>query len=375
MNNPFSYQNDLTGFRNTIQSQTSRHDALIQQAQSRALGKKRELIQRAKDVKAAGEELVKQGLEGAAIPHAGKAIYRGGKAVYNALRGGTKSAAQQEPEAEDLDGRVNITQVNNTSSGAPESNVTADQEVRTGTRFGEIDEADLTGSAPFTRPSVPRPTPSEGTANPDVGRGFGDIDESELTRSAPFTRSQRPQITEQVSNAEEQASDNAARLSSNLEDQARSGVSQVTEGAENAENAVNDALSAGRNATQNALSSVSEGAEEASQGLSNAISSASSGVEDLTSGLSSGLEEGLSTGISALSDATAATSWIPFVGEVLGGVTAAAALGAAGYGLYEEIVGGDQEQKAEDTIVKPQAVPKLNVAGAFIAPQQTSVET
>lgn len=371
MNNPFSYQNDLTGFRNTIQSQTSRHDALIEQAQSRALGKKRELIQRAKDVKSAGEELVKQGLEGAAIPHAGKAIYKGGKAIYNALRGGTKPAAQQEPEAEDLDDRVDINSVNNTSSGAPESSLTADQEVRTSRPFGEINEADLRGSAPFTNPSAPRPTPSEGTANPDVGRGYGDIDESEISRSAPFSRSQTSQITQQVSNAEEQASDNAARLSSTLEDQARSGVSQVTEGAEDAENAVNDALSSGRNA----LSTITE---DAGEGISNAISGATSGIEDLTTGVTSGLEDGISAATGALGElesVTAATSWIPFVGEVLGGVTAAAALGAAGYGLYEEISGGDAESKAEQANIKPQAVQKLNVAGAFIAPQQTSVET
>ena len=66
------------------------------------------------------------------------------------------------------------------------------------------------------------------------------------------------------------------------------------------------------------------------------------------------------------------TSWIPVAGEVLGGLASLGGLIAAGVGLYDEVVGENQESEAEKTSTSFQK-PAINVAGTFIAPQQRSV--
>ncbi len=369
MNNPFSYQNDLTGFRSQISANINKHDNIVAQAQSRAVSRKNALIQRAKDVKASGEELVKQGLEGAAIPHAGKAIYKGGKAVYRALTGNQTAAGQQSGNSQ-LDSN-NTDSLNSTSRGGP-TDGTEDQQVDTG------DGVEMTG----------RGGPVEGTASEPGANAFGEIDENTLTQSSPFTRniSRGSDITGRVGEAEQEASNNAEQLAQQTSQQAEDAVSNLQSTAQEGENAVNDALSSGRNAVDNAISGVGEDlqatADGISEGLSNAVSggledlasSGGSALDGVTGAVTGGIEDGVGAGISALAEATGATSWIPFIGEVMGGVTAAAALGAAGYGLYEEIKGGDEVDQAEQAKLNVPQAPKLNVAGSFIAPQQTSVQ-
>lgn len=364
MNNPFSYQNDLTGFRSQISANVNKHDNIVALAQSRAVSRKNALIQKAKDVQSKGEELVKQGLEGAAIPHAGKAIYKGGRAVYNALTGNNTAAGQQSGNSQ-LDSN-NTDSINSTSRGQPTDGV-EDQPINTG-------EVEMTGR--FTA------QPVEGTSTEPGSNAYGEIDEDALTNSSPFTRNQArgSEITQRVADAEQEASNNAERLSSNAAQDAEDAIGNLQSTAQEGENAVSDALSSGRNAVDNVVSGVGDDLEGAADGLSEAVSNITSDAGDLLSsggsaldGVSGALSEGVGAGISALSEATAATSWIPFVGEVMAGVTAATALGAAGYGLYEEIAGGDQLDAAEDAKLNVPPPPKLNVSGSFIAPQQTSV--
>ena len=352
MNNAFSYQNDLTGFRSQIANDINKHDNIIALARSRAVGKKNELIQKARDVQEKGQELVKQGLEGVAIQHAGKSIYKGGKAIVNALR--NRGAASMQPENDQIDSN-NVNSINSTSRGDPEDGF-EDQNVDTG------QGVEMTGG--------PTSQPVEGTATETSSRAFGEIDENTLTNSSPFTQNQprSSDITQRVGNAEEEASQGAEQLSSQgeeLSSQAQSALSNV---GEQAENSVSNALESGRGAIS-----------EAADGVSDAVDALTSGASDAAGALAGVLGEttaegAAAAGISALATATGATAWIPFVGEVMGGITTAAALGAAGYGLYEEITGGDAVNQAENSKLNIPAPPKLNVGGSFIAPQQTSVE-
>ncbi len=328
MNNPFNYQNDLTGFRSTLATEVAKHDQNVSNAYQRAVGQKADIVAKAKELKSAGEELVKQGLEAEVIPVAGKAVFKGGKAVATALKNRFGGSASE-------------------SSGPVEegSQVSGDP-VR------------VEGSGDVELPSIgENPAPVSSSNQP-----FGEIDENTLSNSSPFTRNQ-PRATdmvERVGNAEQTASNEAENLGSRAEQTAQEGAEAIGDTAEGAGNAISEAVQGATTAGEDALAGAGE-----------AISGAAEGAIGAATGA---IEGGVGAATEGLIDAAAATSWIPFVGEVLGGIAAASALGAAGYGLYEEIKGGAAESAAEASKLQIAPTPKLNVAGSFVAPQQTSVE-
>ena len=67
----------------------------------------------------------------------------------------------------------------------------------------------------------------------------------------------------------------------------------------------------------------------------------------------------------ALAETASLTSWIPFVGEVVGGLAAVGGLVEAGIGVVKEIQGSAEEQTADKmpSHLAPNQIPKLNVAG------------
>ena len=121
---------------------------------------------------------------------------------------------------------------------------------------------------------------------------------------------------------------------------------------------------------------VNAGADGA-EGASNLATGLGEGAEDLAETGASTLGDlgGMAAGESALADAAAATSWIPFVGEVLGGIAAVGGLVAAGVGIYDDIKGGGLQQKADDmaSSLKKSQLPSVSVAGAYSAPLASSV--
>ncbi len=327
MNNPFNYQNDLTGFRSTLATEVAKHDQNVSNAYQRAVGQKADIVAKAKELKSAGEELVKQGLEAEVIPVAGKAVFKGGKAVATALKNRFGGSASE-------------------SSGPVEEGEATGDPVR------------VEGSGDVELPSIgENPAPVSSSNQP-----FGEIDENNLSDSPPLTRNQ-PRATdmvERVGNAEQTASNEAENLGSRAEQTAQEGAEAIGDTAEGAGNAISEAVQGATTAGEDALAGAGE-----------AISGAAEGAIGAATGA---IEGGVGAATEGLIDAAAATSWIPFVGEVLGGIAAASALGAAGYGLYEEIKGGAAESAAEASKLQIAPTPKLNVAGSFVAPQQTSVE-
>ena len=121
--------------------------------------------------------------------------------------------------------------------------------------------------------------------------------------------------------------------------------------------------------------SLAEGAGDVAQGVGDAISAGAEGASDAIAGGAEAAEGAAGAAAEGLAEAAAATSWIPFVGEILGAAAAATGLAAAGYGVYEEIAGGAKEAAAEKipgTLNRNQ-LPSANLAGGYIAPVASSV--
>lgn len=374
MNNPFNYQNDLTGFRSQLATEVAKHDQNVQNSIARAVGEKQKIVAKAKELKSAGEELVKQGLEAEIVPVAVGKAYKGGKALYSAVKNRFSSVAGEENPVQSIGSENTLGDITGQlpSDGqvpVPRAGVATENTTSSG--GGEIEMSDLSQPAEGGAMDINEPT--------DV---FGGISEEDLMGSAPFTRSSRPppgnQMAERVGQAEQTASENAENLASNAEQSAREGAEAVQsvgesigQEASNAGNAISDAVSGAEQTASEAISGAGEALSGAGDAVSSGISALSSGAGDLTG---EGIEGAIGTASGELAELAGATSWIPFVGEVFGGLAAIGGLATAGYGLYEEIKGGDDESKAEQQKIQPRAVPKLNVAGSFIAPQQTSVE-
>ncbi len=79
------------------------------------------------------------------------------------------------------------------------------------------------------------------------------------------------------------------------------------------------------------------------------------------------------TAAESLGEISAATSWIPIVGEVLAASAAAAGIGVGISGLVEEGQGGDAEKKAEDMTDTAPKAPAMNVAGTYVTPTRSSL--
>ncbi len=355
MNNAFNYQNDLTGFRSQLSEITKNHDNAVANAAAVAIGTKSRLIQKAKDLKEAGDSLVKQGLEAEIVPTAGAAIYKGGRALYGKVAQKLGGAADEVAES----GGNSIESISSSAGNEGASAVS---------QGGEVELNTLSSNVP-TEPSysaVARPS------NPNVNSEFrsGQGRDMEQFRSQP-TEGAANNTGADAAQTDTDGSNIRSRVG-----QAEGETKEADMGdlGGDVEGVAGDA----ENALSSAVSGASDAAEAASSAASSAASAAASGASDLAGAAASGasdLASGLSGAASGLEEAAAATSWIPFVGEIMGGVAAAAALGAAGYGAYEEIKGAIQEGQAEGTKIMPKPVAPADVAGSFIAPQQSSQES
>lgn len=125
---------------------------------------------------------------------------------------------------------------------------------------------------------------------------------------------------------------------------------------------------AGAGEVQGAETKVADEDDDAVEGVAEA------GEETADVGGEIAGEAGAEVAAEGLGEAAAATSWIPFVGEILAGAAAATGIGAGVAGLVEEGQGGDEEKKAEAMPNNtPKAPPALNIAGSYVVPTRSSL--
>jgi len=326
------------------------------------MAKRTKALTRAKEFVGKGEELVTQGLEGAAVPHLSKMVYKGGKLVYNRIKG--RASGEANSEGGNVENNDSVESSNDVDSGSTQPDATGEtQEVSSG---GDVEMQDL-------------------GRNYDVG-GDGGTEMSDMVQVGG-----REGATTGVESAE---ADNYANEGlrgtrstnlSQIDDQARMRMEdvdapeppgQVRPSARNSnaddlgEDLADDAAD-----VEESGGSLAEGAGDVAQGVGDAISAGAEGASDAIAGGAEAAEGAAGAAAEGLAEAAAATSWIPFVGEILGAAAAATGLAAAGYGVYEEIAGGAKEAAAEKipgTLNRNQ-LPSANLAGGYIAPVASSV--
>jgi hypothetical protein len=375
MNNPFNFQNDLNGFRSSIGNSIATYDHNVNVLNAGVLRKKTDAIRHASETLEKGAELVRTGLETEGAIAGGKVIHAAGKAIYKAVSNKMGRSAANNTENTSTD-------ETEPSSGGGSNNTSSDQaveepqgegvEMRNMSRGGGEGSGETEGLGRTIEPddNISRPTNANETdMGGDQGSGV------EMTDRVGANQPGRP--TEQPETKEEEPRDygEPEDVGENpmdrdvpddqLRSQGNMGDASTTDnlGADLTSDA-QDAISAG-----------TEGAEGAGQALSGVGDALSGAAETGASALTGAAEGGLAAGESALADAAAATSWIPFIGEVLGGIAAVGGLVTAGVGIYDDVVGGDQQKKADEMAasLKPGQLPKVSVAGAYTAPITSSV--
>ena len=351
MNNPLALSNELNSFRGAIQDQIAFHDNMVENLNKNVLAKRTKAIADAGKLAAKGAELVRTGLEAEGAIAGGKAIGAAGKAIYGKFFKG-KSVANRE-QTENTESQEQATQ------GAEDTGGDTGEVSSSSARGGEIEMSDMgeANNVPQQEglnrviesdDNIARPSNVRGD-EPST-EGSGDIEMSE--RGIRPGRERTPEESEAGETAQE--------------------TSEATgETAEETAGDLGDAVSDATQAAEGAVSDAVESGASALSGAGDALAGAATGVGDAASALATG---GAEAAESALAEAAAATSWIPFVGEVLGGIAAVGGLVTAGVGVYDDIVGGEQEKKAEAMATKAAPVPGVNVAGGYIAPLSSSVQ-
>lgn len=122
---------------------------------------------------------------------------------------------------------------------------------------------------------------------------------------------------------------------------------------------------------------ITTGGNQAGTGMGEAVDESETALTRTAEGGAEDLAEmgAVDTG---LDEAAAATSWIPFIGEILGGAAAIASLGTAIAGGVEAIEAGNKEDQVQKqgvaavAAVRQQAQTAQNVAGGYVAPTVTS---
>ena len=370
MNNPFEFQNDLNAFRGAIAGEQAKYDNRVNILQNTQLAKRTKALNKAKAFAEKGEELVKQGLEAAAVPHLGKLTYKGAKSIYNKIR--SRNVASRQAGDEDIEETSDIpgsstsaeasegTQlqsVSNEGGGEVEMTNLAEAGDAEGTEMSRmVDVGGRTGTNPGATEEAER-YEQEGLGNEGMtDEQLHNINERASMRQNDIDAPEEPgQVRPRGNAVEDQDSlgENTGRGADNLGE-------DIAEDAGDAEDAGADLASG----AADALSGVGSGVE--------AAAGAASAAGEAAAGAAAGIE-GVAGG---LAEAAAATSWVPFLGEILGAAAGIAGLAGAGVGVYEEIAGGAQEAAAEKipaTLNKNQ-LPSSSVAGGYIAPLASSVQ-
>ena len=362
MNNPFTLQNDLNAFRGAVANQVANYDHKVGILQSNQMAKRTKALTRAKEFVGKGEELVKQGLEGAAVPHLSKMVYKGGKLVYNRIKGRASGEANSEGGKVNNDSSVESS--NDVDSGSSTADTTGETQATSG---GDVEMQDLgrnydaTGEGGTEMQDMVNvggrqgaTTGVESQAADDYAneglRGTGRTSVSQIDDQARM-RMEDVDAPEQPGQVRARSNANADELGDDLADDAAD--------------------------VEQSGGSLAEGAGDIAQGAGDALSTAAStGAEAATDLATGGAEAAADAAASGLAEAAAATSWIPFVGEILGAAAAATGLAAAGYGVYEEVAGGAKEAAAEKIPgqLNRNQLPSANLAGGYIAPVRSSVQ-
>ena len=369
MNNPFEFQNDLNAFRGAIAGEQAIYDNKINILQSNQLAKRTKALTKAKEFAEKGEELVKQGLEAAAVPHLAKLTYKGGKAIYSKIR--SRNTASREAGDEDLeDDNVGSSTSAEASEGTELQNVSSsgggEVEMTNLAEAGDAEGTEMSrmedvggrvGENPGATEAAER-YEQEGLGNETMTEDqLNNINERANMRMNDVDAPERPGQVRPRGNAVEDQDDLG-------ENTGRSGADNLgedlAEDAGDAEEAGADLASGASDALAGVGSGV-EAAAGAASGAADAAASAAAGIEGVAGGLA---------------EAASATSWIPFIGEILGAAAGVAGIAAAGVGVYDEISGAAQESQAEKIPAKldPSQLPKASVAGGYIAPLQSSVQ-
>lgn len=369
MNNPFEFQNDLNAFRGAVAGEQANYDNRINILQNNQLAKRTKALTRAKEFAEKGEELVKQGLEAAAVPHLGKLTYKGAQSIYNKIR--SRSTASREAGDEDLDGDGDIPG-SSTSAEASEGTELQNVSEQGG---GEVEMTDMAeaGDAEGTELSDMVNVGGRTGTNPGANSEVADQYEQEGLGNETMTSEQGNANIERSNmrgNDIDAPEEPGQVRSSNVEDQdplgENTGSSSVDNLGEDLATDAGDAEEAGAN--------LASGAGDALSGVGSGIEAAGSAAADAVAGGASAAAEGVAGG---LAEAAAATSWLPFIGEILGAAAGVAGLVGAGVGVYEEVKGGIEEGQAENISSKlnPSQLPPASVAGGYIAPLRSSVQT
>lgn len=371
MNNPFEFQNDLNAFRGAIAGEQANYDNKINILQNNQLAKRTKALTKAKEFAEKGEELVKQGLEAAAVPHLSKLTYKGAKAIYNKIR--SRNTASREAGDEDLDGDGDIPGSSTTaeaSEGSELQNVSS-------SGGGEVEMTDLAEAGDAEGTELTRMVDVGGRTgtNPGENSAVADQYEQEGLGNETMTSEQASANIERSNmrgNDIDAPEEPGQARGSSIEDQDPLGENTGRSGADNlGEDLAEDAGDA-----EEAGASLASGASDALAGVGSGIEAATgavaSGASDAAAAAAAGAE-GVAGG---LAEAAAATSWLPFIGEILGAAAGVAGIAAAGVGVYEEIKGGAEEGAADKIPAKldPSQLPKSSVAGGYIAPLQSSVQ-
>lgn len=334
MNNPFNLQNDLNGFRSSVGNQVAAYDHNVDILNAGVLRKKAAAIRGAKDTLDKGAELLRTGLETEGAIAGGAVIHKAGKAIYNKIYGtakkAVKKAADQAEGGEEGEGE-----------GTPE-----DTGGDLGSSRAQPQEIEMTDRSSGSSQSQTRTIESDDNVsrptNARPGEGGGEQGEG-----VEMTDRSQGRIGNEQSQGETKTSDD---------------VEETKEG---------DIGDLGEDLAQDAGDAITAGTEGA-EGAASALSGAGDALASGLSGAGDALAGGMAAE-SSLAEAAAATSWIPFVGEVLGGIAAVGGLVAAGVGVYEDVVGGDQQKKAEDMANSIAKNPQIQVAGTYTAPLASSV--
>ena len=254
---------------------------------------------------------MRTGLETEGAIAGGAIIHKAGKAIYNkiygkATKGLKKAADQREGGTEGEEGTTPEDtggDLGSSSGQGQEIEMTDRSQPQNAPERGRVIESD---------DNVSRPTnarPGEGGGEQGEGVEMTDRSQGRIGR--------------------ERGVDDGETKEGDMGDETKEG--DIGDLGEDLAQDAGDAITAG---TEGA-----EGAASALSGAGDALAGAASGVGDAVAG-------GLAAGESALAETAAATSWIPFVGEVLGGIAAVGGLITAGVGVYDDIVGGDQQKES-----------------------------
>tara|TARA_R110000824_G_scaffold204549_3_gene389316 strand:+ start:1959 stop:3080 length:1122 start_codon:yes stop_codon:yes gene_type:complete len=371
MNNPFNMTNDLNGFRASIGNSVAAYDHNIDVLNTGVIRRRVESTKKAAQTLAKGSELLRTGLETEGALVGGKAIGAAGKAIYGAVKDRLGSGVTDAIDSAVSDAKSAVSKatggasdsvLGGGSTSAPAApggdvaspiggnNVNPEFRAGQGTEMKSQELDDVSSERPFID-ETPDPYGRADTSQRVFGEtkdDMDDMDDAPDTVGDGINTQPRTDLTEtKTGDAGDVVSSDAADLGADISADAA------------------DAAQAGASAASGAADVASAAGSTLTNVTSAAASAASDGVDALLT--SSSAAE------TALTEIASSTSWIPFVGEIMGGIAAVGGLVTAGIGIYDDVKGGAQEAAADLMPTRAPNLPSANLSGSYIAPIQSSV--